>query len=480
MENKELLNGWKEIANYVGVSTKTAQRYSKNKKFPLPIIKLKSGKVVAYKRDIDRWIKSGGKNKATKNNAENLGATENINKNSSTTEHKIQEYEEKNIEIKQKKKIGKKIYLTITIVLIVLAFFFISINTLKSINSQKIIYLNKSKLITDIKMLDTVAILKIYNENDKLIKKFSYDFKTPRNLATKCKFINERPPFYSTGDVNGDGLEDLVVTNPEDKTELDLYFQTKEHKLSLKGKKIFDIKHFFRDRNYDISNIRYVNIGDVDNDGKDDIVLTLNNSILYPSCLLVLDENLNVKFTLFHPGWLSYTDIKDLNHDGRNELYISGTNNYIYKRETSEEIAIGLEGKLNGKTLDLYGPDGTMFNYVPEGIKLSYVRLNYLKKFCSRFQIPKILKNKSARNVKNSFIVAGGPHIEKKGSTYMQTFLRCFYFGYMLKFKYALWEYENLKYMGIKLTEEEDKNLLIPHYWNGKSWQDNWCLVPQK
>ena len=50
------LYGWKDIAEYVGCSVKTTQRYAKENR--LPIRRLLEGKPVAQPKEIDVWIKS--------------------------------------------------------------------------------------------------------------------------------------------------------------------------------------------------------------------------------------------------------------------------------------------------------------------------------------------------------------------------------------------------------------------------------------
>jgi CheY-like chemotaxis protein len=58
MSAKGFLNSWKEIAQYVGRSTRTVQRWERELGFPVhrPAGKLKSS-VIAATLEIDRWIK---------------------------------------------------------------------------------------------------------------------------------------------------------------------------------------------------------------------------------------------------------------------------------------------------------------------------------------------------------------------------------------------------------------------------------------
>lgn len=56
----EILNGWKEIADYLGKGVRTVQRYERELGLPLhrPAGKA-TGAVFANKRDLDRWITTG-------------------------------------------------------------------------------------------------------------------------------------------------------------------------------------------------------------------------------------------------------------------------------------------------------------------------------------------------------------------------------------------------------------------------------------
>lgn len=55
----DLLNGWKEIANYVGRGVRTVQRWEHDLGFPAhrPRRKPRSA-VIAFKHEIDLWLQS--------------------------------------------------------------------------------------------------------------------------------------------------------------------------------------------------------------------------------------------------------------------------------------------------------------------------------------------------------------------------------------------------------------------------------------
>src|SRR5690242_17244733 len=58
MQEKHFLNSWKEVADYVGRSARTLQRWEKNWKLPMhrPAGRMRSA-VIAVASEIDEWIK---------------------------------------------------------------------------------------------------------------------------------------------------------------------------------------------------------------------------------------------------------------------------------------------------------------------------------------------------------------------------------------------------------------------------------------
>ncbi len=55
-----LLNGWKEIANYLGKGVRTVQRYERDYRLPVrrPAARLRSA-VVVSRRELDEWVSRG-------------------------------------------------------------------------------------------------------------------------------------------------------------------------------------------------------------------------------------------------------------------------------------------------------------------------------------------------------------------------------------------------------------------------------------
>ena len=59
MVGSEYLSGWKDIANYLGKSVRTVQRYERH--LGLPVHRLSrgfQGSVIAAKAEVDAWVKA--------------------------------------------------------------------------------------------------------------------------------------------------------------------------------------------------------------------------------------------------------------------------------------------------------------------------------------------------------------------------------------------------------------------------------------
>src|SRR4051794_30097321 len=58
MEDRQYLNSWKEVADYVGRSARTLQRWEKSLKLPMhrPAGRMRSA-VIALRAEIDEWIR---------------------------------------------------------------------------------------------------------------------------------------------------------------------------------------------------------------------------------------------------------------------------------------------------------------------------------------------------------------------------------------------------------------------------------------
>ena len=53
----QILSGWKEIANYLGMGVRTVQRYEREQRLPIYRPAGKCSSVIAIQAELDRWVK---------------------------------------------------------------------------------------------------------------------------------------------------------------------------------------------------------------------------------------------------------------------------------------------------------------------------------------------------------------------------------------------------------------------------------------
>ncbi|WP_201327632.1 helix-turn-helix transcriptional regulator [Thermotomaculum hydrothermale] len=178
-EKKDRLEGWKEIADFLGVSEKTATRW--HKQDGMPVYQHKKGKrVYASKTELLNWL------------------------------------ERKSHKDRKQEHFSKKLvfYLAVITGLLLTIFIFSQSNY-----KQQILPISKKdngKLFWKLKKIGNSLILDIYNSNDEKIKRFSFIYH-----GTICH--NKFPKWFDIGDINGDKLEDLVFCEPENRANSTLF-----------------------------------------------------------------------------------------------------------------------------------------------------------------------------------------------------------------------------------------------------------------
>jgi len=148
-------------------------------------------------------------------------------------------------------------------------------------------------------------------------------------------------------DIDGDGTREIIAgTGATDKGTLYLFNEKGE---LLWKVKLSDDSVFWPDDSFEITRIR---IGDVNDDGRSEIVVVLNHVPWFPSILAVVSLEGIVEGRYYHPGHLKELYVIDLNGDGICEIVFAGEN-----AEFDYQTVVGiLDGrKVSGQAIPYYG-----------------------------------------------------------------------------------------------------------------------------
>ena len=435
-KEKKMLEGWKGIASFLGVNERTAMRWHKNKN--LPVYQTGKGKkVYAFEEEILEWIEN---NKRTK---------------------------------REKKKNNETIKKVVIAFLILFSIFYFSKENMSMQKPEKRITLwNLNKYGNKFK-------LDLLNKKGKIIKTLF--------ISTSLKLDQkETPRWFDIGDINGDGAEDFVYFAPDNKISRLKIFLRKGDTFTLHKEVTFQEKEIFEGKQITLNHIHLVRLIDLDNDGKKEIAVSLSNLFLYPTKLVIYKENL--KKTLLkvsHPGWFRSILAKDLNNDGKKELYIAGTNNFL-GRERSEAIGIAIEGnwEKEGEIKFQNLKERKMAQIISPQYKAVYIRFGYNPDI-THFTVWQFSRLQSLSIEENTLPYECDLILTNKLQNkpdYFETInLRCFILSYMFQKTISLfWNSAYFERLDIHINKENLKNLMQIKYFNGKTWQPDFCYYPVK
>jgi len=205
---------------------------------------------------------------------------------------------------------------------------------------------------------------------------------------------------------------------------------------------------------------------DLSGNGKPEIIIIQRNFPFYATCCRIFNTREETLLTVWHPGALKKSSVYDRDDDGLNELYLCGTNNFITTFSAPVCVSIACDWNRCGRILNFFGENRTMAKTVPDGITASYINF---KKDC--------LNPEASiwELVERMFIYQG-----KKDRIFeFVTSTRAFYLDKNLNCFSANFKNHIEQKRQETLQQPEYQNLLIPVYWNGASWQEEVCCIPQ-
>ncbi len=370
--NGKILDGWKEIAEYVGKSARTVQRWEKEEGFPVRRIKSKKS-VFAYADEIDNWLENRKKNQTKEIDAQK-------NDNLEFDKDDFAEHKEDKERV-LKDSVSKRHFLTILIV------FAILIAGYSFTSYYKVRMLQKRRLFFEIE--GGGSVINIKDQRGEILKTFCCNSTVYKNFLYPIGNYHH----FQFVDINNDNILDLVFGEvcPDRKHEIKVFITNSDGELVERNTIDLDFNYEIKRDNYVYRNfiIQNLRVSDINNDGKPEIIVVQNNVPFYPSCVRIFDTFGNERFRFLNPGRLRSLEIRK--NGDRSTIILSGTNNYLHRFSLPVLIFLTSDWNFEGKTLDFIQYGNTNFNFsnsiktvyltfFPTSIKINYYPLAQIAK----------------------------------------------------------------------------------------------------
>ena len=458
--DRRILDGWKEIAEYVGKSIRTIQRWEKENGFPIRRVKSKRS-VFAYPEEIDKWLsnKKEEKQEQQKQEIEKKEEKVGIEKTDSENSNKINFF-----------PAGYFLFILFIIAVLFQAYRFSENDRIEKLKNRKLCY----------RVEANGAILNITDQYGKILKTFKSELSIYRNFAFDQK-SRTTIKFY---DLNGDGIEDMVFgeVEPGKKNVLRIFISDKNG--ILKEKKTFDLDFKYvrkkTKETFDVFVFNKIDVSDVDSDGKPEIIVIQNNSPFYVSCLRIFDLEGNEKFRFIHPGRLYVIHIMKIGN--QKAIITGGANNYIHK--FSLPVVVILKSNWKGfknKILDWIQPENTNIDYKKQ------LQITYFTFFNDSFKVFEYDEALLSPHYKdNNKLVVSGIHYSKGDKKIVRfenmTFLKKAYICELVfdaegKVDSKFITIDFIKGEKISSPETYVKKHLKIYYYDGQNWLNRYTKV---
>jgi len=328
VEEKKPLQTWKEIAEYLSVSVRTAQIYEKEMGLPIERIgKGPKARVIADPQRIDEWLKQRqNDNKLNKTeipislpSGEALHESSISVEKSGTTASSIgMRFRENSTTPKLKALLIRILpYLTIFIAMLLVALFFL-------------IQHREPRIPSSVELTD--SILKVKDLNGNLL--FS---KTFRNLSSSLYSSLRQNRQYLISDINQDSDPEILFNytpaNPLTESEItvvdDLYGKLLcfSRKGSLLWEHTYGRERFFQGRIFSQRYIGRLILPFIFQETSYVLAVTTHNTFFPCQISLLNAMNGELVGEYWHPGWINSALIWDFDHDAQPEILLGGINN---------------------------------------------------------------------------------------------------------------------------------------------------------
>jgi len=447
MNENGRLDGWKEIANYVERSVKTVQRWEKQDGFPIKRIGDKRS-IYALTSEVEDWLK---KRNTQKTNYSQLHLQS------------------------QRKKLSKK---QIVLICLLLSLLFISFSIIQ--RNRRIDTLKQRLLFTKVEKFSDGSLLRIVDDKNNVLK----EFKSSNSNYLDIIYNNEGRKFHKFVDLNDDGILDLVLTDYENNNEnfIKIFITDLTGNLTEFRKINLQFSYFIDSEEHKQFRIKDMVVVDMDGDGVDEIIVSQNSSLYFPSITRVFKLNGKEVFRIINPGHISNIIVRDLDKDGKKELLIGACNNRLHKYSLPVVIAIKSDWIFLNKTVDLIQFGKTNCK-LEDSVLITYMCFPYIsdEEIQTTYQYATILKTQSPENLHRfrigTFPIKEGSKKEQEILFDLYSFGRKFILNDRFEVKSCYLRENYIKMLDKGTLKELERKYLQIYYYNGQSWQKEVCQV---
>jgi len=454
--NMERLDGWKAIADYVGRSVKTVQRWELESDFP--ILRVPGKRSVFARRDeIDAWLGSSDGNDLHASNEDE------------PTEHLKPLLSRLWLQLVRPRKVSP--LLAIVLVLVLIA-------TLSSASFQDEKNTGLGYLTPQLEGSSAGSHLLIKNSAQETVLERVW-------LRDWAKYVDRTPAacFFRVQDLNRDGLEDFIIADPESDNgpQLEIYLQTVAGYLQPFKKLDCNYNLEYEGETYPMGRICFLEVTDLNGDKIPEIAVCLHNNNLFPAVLMLLRLSGERLLVVEHPGWL--TSVQQRHVGGQNLLITAGTNNFITKFSEPVVFGIMMDWKQTNVKVSLMAAGRKMTDQVNDDVVVAYARLGDFpnNSDMSPWETATLRSNLSDWGQECITVEVG--YLEAKtimkydvpGSLVHE--VRLFEFRSDLSFIRATYLDDVLDVLGIVPSFPKYRGLLVPSYWDGTKWKQRFCYI---
>jgi len=325
MDERQRHVSWKEIAEHLGCTPRTAQRWEKEYRLPVFRIPGEScSRVFAYRDDLDDWVRSGnGGNVTFTGKPSELPSGEMLTELQATPgwpEQKSSASDQEDGLPGETRSLRTGLIFggLLTLAVMVTGATWLLTGWSSSVHDRLL------------QVRSDGRILRGFSASSQELWRVELpgSLDTPDEIMPSASFLN-RFPTQAIRDLDGDGrMEVLAVTGPDSNLQLapwSLYCLGEDGSVRWKYEPGQSLQ--FANGSCDRNWVLCFDAVDLDGDSRQEVVVLSKNHRLYPAKVTLLDAQGQVRGEFINSGHLYFLNYKDLDDDGILELIVSACHN---------------------------------------------------------------------------------------------------------------------------------------------------------